>query len=119
MNIYAPEQIFSSASAQTPVLVNVFFGSEKSKVEMRLGESGDWIPMELVAIEDPAYAEMKALEAGTKPPPGRALPAIMKSPHIWRAMLPANPPSGTHLLHVRTTDMFGKTYADRRVLRVR
>jgi hypothetical protein len=119
MNIYAPEEITPSESAQTQILVNVFFGSEKSKVEMRLGESGDWTPMEQVAVEDPAYAAMKALEASTKPPPGRTLPAIMKSPHIWRAMLPANPMPGTYLLHVRTKDMFGKTYADRRLLRIR
>jgi hypothetical protein len=75
--------------------------------------------MERVAVEDPDYAAMKALEASTKPPPGRTLPGIMKSPHIWRAMLPDNPSPGTQLIHVRTTDMFGKTYADRRVIRIR
>lgn len=119
MNIYAPEVIDSADSAKTQVLVNVFAGSEFSKVEMRLGNSGDWVTMEHVAIEDPAYQELKAMEAGTKPPPGRTLPGIIKSPHMWQANLPSNAPSGTHLIHARTTDMFGKTYTDRRILRVR
>jgi hypothetical protein len=118
MNIYAPEVITAYQSGQTPVLANIFAGSEKSSVEMRLGDSGRWIPMERVPVEDPAYAEMKALEASAKPPPGRTLPGIIKSPHIWRAMLPENAPRGTHLIHVRTTDMFGKTYADKRVIRI-
>ncbi len=42
----------------------------------------------------------------------------MKSPHIWRAMLPANPPKGTHAIEVRTTDVFDQTYTDHRSIKV-
>ncbi|MDW8208202.1 MAG: calcineurin-like phosphoesterase C-terminal domain-containing protein, partial [Chloroherpetonaceae bacterium] len=119
MNIYAPESITSAESGQTPVLVNVFAGSERSKVEMRLGEKGNWIPMQRVDIEDPDYARLKEMERSDTPPPGRKLPEIIKSPHIWQATLPPNAPAGTHVIHVRTTDMFGKTYQDCRVIRIR
>jgi hypothetical protein len=72
-----------------------------------------------VEREDPFYAAIKALEAGPRPPPGRALPAATKSPHLWQAFLPADPPQGTHEITVRTTDMFGQTYTDRRAIRIR
>lgn len=119
MNIYAPEEVAASEADKTEVLVNVFAGSERSKVEMRLGESGAWVPMTRTAREDPYFAALKQAEAGPNPPPGRRLPNALLSPHLWQANLPADPPKGTHLIHVRTTDMFGKIYTDKRILRVR
>jgi hypothetical protein len=123
MNIYAPEEIAAADAPKTEVLVNVFAGSEKSTVEMRLGETGEWIKMERVAVEDPAYVATKKLEtqiaAVLKPLPWLELPNAIKSPHIWRATLPANPPKGTPTIYVRTTDMFGQTYTDQRVIRIR
>lgn len=118
MNIDAPEQVTTADLGGTEVLVNVFAGSERSTVEMRLGEEGSWVALEHVAVEDPFYVAMKKLEEGPNPPPGRKLPETIKSPHIWKGKLPAGAPVGTHLIHVRTTDMFGKTYVDRRSIRV-
>lgn len=137
MNIDAPEEVEAAAAGGVEVLVNVFAGSEESTVEMRVGESAAWTPLERVAVEDPFYAATKdredallaaamaAREArGEKP--GRVtelpfipLPEVVKSPHIWRGRLPEGLPPGTHLIEVRTTDRFGKTYADRRSIRVR
>lgn len=119
MNIYAPEEVPQSEAARTEVLVNVFGGSERSKVEMRLGETGAWVTMERTARPDPYYQAMKRLEEGANPPPGRKLPVLMASPHLWRATLSEAPPPGTHLIHVRTTDMFGQTYSGRRIIRIR
>ena len=119
MGIYAPEEVASAESAAAEVVVNVFAGSSRSKVEMRIGRSGPWTAMEQARIGDPAYLAIKEAEASSSPPPGRKLPGISLSSHIWRAKLPANLPAGTHAITVRTTDMFGKTYEDRRVLRVR
>lgn len=132
MNIYAPETVGASRAAETPVFVNVFAGSKLSKVEFRLGEAGDWLPMERVEMEDPAYVATKAREddalaailarqeAEGKPlsGPHDPLPKPIESPHIWGAKLPASPPPGSHLIHVRETDMFGKVHVDRRWIRV-
>jgi len=118
MNIYAPEEVARDKAGETEVLVNVFAGTERSTVEMRLDKSAPWRLMERTALEDPYYSAMKTLEKGSNPPPGRTLPEIIKSPHIWRIKLPTEAPSaGTHFIHVRTTDMFGKTYTDRRAIR--
>jgi hypothetical protein len=117
MNIYAPSEIAATTLAQTQVLANVFAGSKKSKVEMQVGERA-WLPMQRVAVPDPAYAACKELEKVNPKVPGRKLPEIINSPHVWGATLPADLARGTHLIRVRTTDMFGQNYADRRILRV-
>lgn len=117
MNIFAPERVPAAQAAATEVLANVFGGSNRSKTEMRLGD-GPWLPMERVEVEDPYFLAMKKMEKGENPPPGRKLPDIIKSSHIWRATLPADTVAGTHLIVVRSTDMFGKVHVGERVLTV-
>ncbi|WP_165070295.1 calcineurin-like phosphoesterase C-terminal domain-containing protein [Paludisphaera rhizosphaerae] len=119
MNIYTPEEVAVEAVPTTDVVVNVFAGSEREKVEYRLGESGEWRTMEQARGEDPYFVAMKKLEEGPTPPPGRKLPAAHKSTHLWRAKLAtAAPTPGTYLVHVRATDMFGKTHVDQRAVRI-
>ncbi len=118
MNIYAPEFVAADQAAQAPVLVNVFAGSKRSTVEMRLGEVGAWAPLQLSEEVDPNVLREKELEKTLGEFPWRKFPEPLKSPHLWRGMLPANPPVGTHLIHVRTTDMFGQTYHGRRIIRI-
>jgi hypothetical protein len=119
MTIHAPEEVASAEAGATEVLVNVFNGSKKSIVEMAFGDEGEWNRLEHVPVEDPYFRKMKDLEGGQNPPPGRRLPEIIASPHIWRGLLPADPKPGTHTIRVRTTDQYGKTYEDRRIIRVR
>ncbi|GIW88118.1 MAG: hypothetical protein KatS3mg108_2442 [Isosphaeraceae bacterium] len=135
MNIYAPDEIEAGTTAE--ILVNVFAGSEESIVEMRVDESDAWTRLELFAVEDPAYAATKdredallaaamAAKEASGERPGRVtelpfipLPEVVKSPHIWRGRLPEGLTPGIHLIEVRTTDRFGKTYTDQRSIRVR
>ncbi|MCC6445359.1 MAG: calcineurin-like phosphoesterase family protein [Armatimonadetes bacterium] len=119
MNLYAPEEVAAGETGKTEVAVNVFAGSERSKVEMRLGDQGPWAIMQPITRQDPYFVAIKKAEAGPNPPAGRKLPGASDTSHIWRAFLPAGAPAGTHLIHVRTTDMFGHTYTARRAIRVR
>ncbi len=118
MNIFAPEEITVNEAGLTEIVVNVFAGSERSRVEMRLGDTGEWITLTRVTRQDPYFLKMKVLEQSQTPPPGRKLPMANDSDHIWQARLAPNPEPGTHLLHVRTTDMFGKTFTDFQVIRI-
>ena len=117
MNVYAPESVTQEEAGKTPIYVNVFGGSDKSTVEVRLGPDGEWRPMRKVSGPDPAYAEMHERDKDLKPP-YRPLPGPMNSPHLWRGVLPDNLPKGTHALHVRSTDMFGQTYMASRAIRI-
>ncbi len=141
MNIWAPWEVASAETGNTEIVVNVFGGTERSTVEIRLGEDAEWEPMTYMPQEDPYYKALKARddtnhlerklhialretmkpqlkENGELPQRGRGLSGIAKSSHIWQAKLPANAPKGTHVIYVRTTDMFGQTFTGRRIIRV-
>lgn len=117
MAIWLPEEVSRGEAPTTEVIVNVWAGSERSVVEMRIGQ-GDWTPMTNFAGPDPYFARLKALEESPNPPPGRKLPGAAQSRHLWKANLPAGLPKGAHAVQVRTTDMFGQTYVDRRIVRI-
>ena len=116
MHVWAPASIAPEELESARVWVNVFAGSERSRVEMRVG-GGEWAALERRAGPDPYYMAMKAGEVGV-PPPGRALPEPVDSPHLWVGGLPVGLESGAHVIEVRTTDMFGRTDHGRRVMRV-
>lgn len=117
MAIYAPEAIRAGEAAGTEVLANVFGGSERSRVELRVA-GGSWRPMEKIMREDPGFAAVKSREEALKPSPGRTLPGIIQSPHIWRGTLPGGLEPGTREIEVRARDMFGKVHGGRRSIRV-
>jgi hypothetical protein len=118
MSIYLPEEIYPAQALSTPMIVNVFFGSKKSKVEMRHLPDGQWKEMERVDGIDPYYADMKMAELGPTPPNGMTLPGPSITDHLWRAFLPPVLTPGTHMFEVRTTDMHGHEYIDRESIRV-
>jgi len=115
MAIYAPDEITTDQAAATEVLVNVFAGSPKSIVEFRVGEHGDWTPMAHVKRIDPRFVETQEREIRSDWA-GKKLPRPVMSRHLWAATLPADPLPGIHAIHVRTTDMFGQQFTDRRLI---
>jgi hypothetical protein len=118
MNIFAADATTSENAAETEVLVNVFSGSERTRVEMRLGEDGDWMPLWREAREDPYYLAAIERDLQRNPRPQFFLPPAIKSPHLWVGTLPANPPAGTYTIEVRATDMYGQVFRANRVIRV-
>jgi len=118
MRIWTPEPILASELDSTEVLVNVYNGSERSRLTCRVKGVTDWTPMEKVLRPDPHYVEMKALEETETPPPGRRLPDPIDSPHIWRAPLPSELEPGHYLLEVQDIDMYGVRRFGRRAIRV-
>jgi hypothetical protein len=118
MNIWAPNEVKAGESPE--VVVNVFAGSPRSVVEMKLGDApgAAWTKMELSRRPDPNYVALKQAEEAPDAPRGRKLPATADSEHIWAAALPKSAPAGTHVLQVRAKDMWGRTYTDQRLIRV-
>jgi hypothetical protein len=117
MHIWTPEPMPASATGSAEVVVNVWGGSERSTVQMRIGE-GPWTELERRSMPDPYFEAIKALEQSDNPPRGLRLPKAQNSTHIWAGTLPEGLPVGAHLLEVRSTDMFGKTHEGRRIVRV-
>ncbi len=120
MNIFAPTEVESATAAESLVYVNVFNGSERSTVRMRIGETTDWINLEKSVEEDPYYHALKEFEK-TNPEKltNRLLGNPTKSDHLWKAPVPAGLPVGEHLIYVETEDMYGRVFNASRSLRVK
>ncbi len=128
MDFFLPEEVVQSATSETLANVNVFHGSRRSTVEMRVGDMGNWQKMAKdVKIDPRAQAIFDAEQAvlkqysqhkGNEDLPWIRLAAPKPSAHLWQAKLPPDMPVGTHVLHVRTTDMHGKTSHGKRLFRV-
>jgi len=116
MNIQAPEVVTAAEASKAVVHVNVFSGSTKSTVHFRIG-SGNWIRMKKIRAKDPLYATIRERDMKDFPK-AAALNAPVDSTHLWRANLPAGLKPGTHLIHVKTKDMYGREFTAQRVLRV-
>lgn len=116
MNIYLLDEVPAADAAKTEVFANVFAGSERSSVEMKL-DDGPWTAMEKTRkTQDPLYQDLKELEKSWKPAPGYSnLPGSDNCTHLWKLNLPNTVAPGTHVITVRTTDMYGQTYTGRRV----
>ncbi|HUW62662.1 MAG TPA: calcineurin-like phosphoesterase C-terminal domain-containing protein [Candidatus Bathyarchaeia archaeon] len=117
MNIYLPDEIASADVEKTEVLVNVFAGSENSKVEMR-ADGGKWLPLDQTTTFDPfcvrMYQENKFNQNESL---GYHFDEPREITHMWKSKLPRLAP-GAHAIEVRTKDMFGHTYSARKVVRV-
>ncbi len=119
MEIDAPEAVKQSQTADTAVFVNVFNGSEKTAVEMRVG-NGDWQAMEKTFIVDPKFQRTFDREAALLEVKAdwRKLPKPKASSHLWRANLPADVPAGTDRIQIRATDERGRVFHGERIIRV-
>lgn len=128
MNIYLPGELTQTELDTTKVLVNIFAGSSRSKVEMCIGKNGEWIPMQQVDTIDPECLRMHQLSSFLDAEfNGQALDDVFGfkmdypsvSTHIWQGKFPKELLPGTHLVTVRTTDMFNQTWTGHRIFRVR
>lgn len=117
MHIYAPETVSRASLPETDIFVNVFGGSERSQVRMRLGRRAPWVTLEKVEAEDPYFLKLKQLEKEFQLP-GRKLPEPGKSRHLWKGRLPTSPAPGTHQISVETTDMYRRTFKAERVIKI-
>jgi len=118
MHVDAPEVVSAADTASTPAYVNVFGGSERSTVEMRVGSTGEWLRLEKVMEADPYFQRLKVKEENSASLVGRPLPKAKRSHHLWKANLPAGLEVGTHRIWVRSEDMYGRVFQGSRVLRV-
>ena len=127
MNIYAPNKVKVSALDTTKILVNVFAGSEKSTVEMKIGNITDWQPLNKVEVVDPECLRMHKLtpifelkynENILEEILGWKMDKPHISYHMWEGKINSSLSTGAHTIYVRTTDMYGQSYQAYRIMYV-
>lgn len=87
----------------TKVVVNLFDGGERDRVEMSLDGAAP-VPMRYVIRTDPYVERAHQRLAGTD----EAVPPARASAHIWEQDLPADLGLGLHSVVVQTEDEFGQ-----------
>ena len=118
LSIHAPSAVKTADVGKAAVYVNVFNGSSKSSVKMRLASDADWIPLEKTLEPDPFYVEVRDREIKAAPESKRHLSGPIKSDHLWRGRLPETLAPGSHLIEVEATDAYGRAHSGRRIIRV-
>lgn len=121
LRIHAPNDV-TQDSAFT-VFANVYAGSERSRVELRIASSESsrddgFTSMQRSIERDPAYMQMRAHEESTRTEGEPALPFPDASLHLWKQTIDAAPAPGSYWLEVRSVDMYGQHHFGRRPLRV-
>ena len=110
MRIYPPGSTGIDDRARRRVLVNVFDGSDRCRVEYSLNGS-PFVPIQQAPESDPlATALLSGVLDSGKP---WARPVI--STHLWGVELPQALPRGTHVITIRVTDHFDRTYEQSRI----
>ena len=107
LHIVLPERVPAHRLGRQEVLANVYAGSERSRVTMSVDGGPEIIMRRVEGRVAPLYAAMVRREAGTAPR-HRRMPEPIPCPHLWRAVLPDTLAPGSHLLEVRSVDMFGQ-----------
>ena len=117
LRVHVPEEVPKAGLADTFVYVNVFAGSKKSKVRMRVGPGGDWIDLQMTAEKDPWLTALRETELknGVK----RPVNPPTANHHLWKAKLPTGLDHGRQLIEVVTTDMYGRQFRGHATFRVK
>ncbi len=97
----------------TEVIVNVFDGGPKTKVELAVGDAAP-VAMTPDRRLDPLAHELFARNEATKKPWVKA--EICS--HIWAARLPAGLTPGTHTLKIMVQDEYGREFTEYAVMEV-
>lgn len=113
LRIDVPRTLSSNKTAETDIFVNVYNGSEESKVRMAVGNNGKWTELTKTIEVDPYYVRLFERDAKEEAPLAAPKPCY----HLWKGKLPSLEP-GVHLLVVETTDRHGRRYTAHRSIRV-
>lgn len=120
MNIFVPPVLKLADVKETTVLANIFAGSERSAVRMRVND-GEWKSMTLTPQRDPSI--FWVLDAEKQPQSWLGSKYNLKDTppdafHIWQVDLPQNLKPGAHVLQIETVDMHGQKDSKMTLFRV-
>ncbi len=110
MRVHHPKIVGKAEKTLASLYVNFFMGNEKDQVRFRV-DGGAWKPMSYTIEWDPAYLNLlHQWDMTEEVIPGRRPNEPRECLHLWKAPLPSNLAPGEHIIEVKATDMFGKSY---------
>jgi hypothetical protein len=118
MNIQAPDKIDQQNAKKEFIYVNVFNGSSKSKVKMRIGKKGDWVELNKSVENDPSYVKTREREATNSKSGKPELNPPSPSDHLWKVQIPSGLKVGSQLIEIEATDHYGRVHKGNRIIRI-
>ncbi len=117
IGLFGPAVVKAKYAGRYNVYANFFLGSAKDQVRYRI-DNADWIIMDRVEGEDPAYMkELLAYDGANTLVAGRRPSDPVQSAHLWKLKLPKLK-AGKHVIEVEGVDMFGRTHAAKKEIEV-
>ncbi|TVQ05736.1 MAG: metallophosphoesterase [Balneolaceae bacterium] len=118
MHISAPDEVSVSEAGSAWIYANIFNALPDANVEFRIGNSGDWMPMEYTEEPDPVYIAMREREHALENVSWRRAGNVNPNArHLWKANLQEYLGPGTYTIFVRSADQW-HTYEGRRIIRI-
>ncbi len=111
--IYAPKVVEYKKGTSAGIYANFFIGSKYDQVFCRI-DQGDWTKMRYVLDYDPSFLHQlhewdftEVLFEGWRPS------NPVKCNHLWRSPIPTGIEPGEHIIEIKATDMFGRTFTQK------
>ncbi|MCC5807278.1 MAG: calcineurin-like phosphoesterase family protein [Opitutales bacterium] len=113
MAVHVPSLVERAKLGETEVQVNVFAGSVRTRVRMRI-DDGQWVRLAQTEGVDRRYLALRE-RAAAHPDAGEGqMPEPLVTDHKWTAALPADLGTGWHTLTVEVRGTFGEDWSEKR-----
>ncbi len=118
MEIFAPKVVQQNKRTSAGIFANFFIGSADDKLEYRI-DDGEWKAMAYQPNYDPSFLhKLHEWDFTEELMPGRRPSNPVECTHLWRASIPTDLEVGEHVIEIRATDMFGRTFTQKSSYRI-
>ncbi|AKD03700.1 calcineurin-like phosphoesterase family protein [Pontibacter korlensis] len=118
IEVFAPKVVEHGRKTSAGIYANFFMGSEQDSVIYRV-DNGEWKAMEHQKEYDPVFVHsLQEWDYAEELLPGRRPSNATQSTHLWRGSIPTKLEPGEHIIEVRATDMFGRTFTQQSSYRI-
>jgi hypothetical protein len=117
-SIYLPRVLEQHKATSAGIYANFFLGSATDSVFYRV-DDGPWQRMNYVVDYDPSYLALLHEWDFTDTLLDERRPSNPEHcDHLWRGSIPTRLPEGEHVVEIRATDMFSRTYTQKSTYRI-
>ncbi len=118
IEVFAPKVVEQGKGTSAGIYANFFMGSENDDVVFRV-DKGEWKKMKFTPEFDPVYLHsLQEWDYADEVLEGRRPSNAVPSTHLWRANIPVKLAPGNHIIEVKATDMFGRSFTQERTYRI-
>lgn len=113
IEVFAPKVVAQGKNTSASIYANFFMGSELDTLMYRV-DNEEWKGMQYQKEYDPIYLHnLQQWDFAEELMPGKRPSNATQSTHLWRGSIPTKLQPGEHIIEVKATDMFGRTFTQK------